>query len=122
VQKAVEFLSAGIHLLVVDLFPPTPRDPQGLFKAIADEFVDEPFELPADQPLTFAGFDAGEPMTAYIETAAVGEPLPAMPLFIARGLHVPVPLEATYAATWAATPEPIRELLALSPRRKKGTS
>jgi hypothetical protein len=124
VQKAVEFLSAGVHLLVADLFPPTPRDPQGLFKAIADEFVDEPFELSADQPLTFAGFEAGSSLTAYIETAALGEPLPAMPLFIARGLHVLVPLEKTYGATWEATPEPIRQLLTPAPTRprKRGTS
>jgi hypothetical protein len=119
VQKAVEFLKSGIHLLVIDLFPPTPRDPAGLHKAIADEFEDQPFELPADQPLTLVDYDAGPPLTAYIETAAVGEPLPAMPLFIARGLHVLVPLEATYAATWEATPGPIRELLAPPPRRRK---
>src|SRR5207248_5544979 len=30
VDKAEELLRAGIHLLVVDLFPPGPRDPQGV--------------------------------------------------------------------------------------------
>jgi hypothetical protein len=119
VEKAVEFLNAGIHLLVVDLFPPTPRDPQGLHKAIADEFIDEPFELPTEQPLSLVGYDAGLPITAYIETVAVGEPLPTMPLFIAPGVHVRVPLETTYGATWTATPEPIRELLAPPPARRR---
>jgi hypothetical protein len=120
VEEAFEFLRAGIHLLMVDLFPPTKRDPDGLHKAIADEFEDKPFELPGDQPLTLVGYDAGPPLIAYIETVAVGEPLPSMPLFVARGLHIAVPLEATYVATWEATPQPIRELLVpVSSRRRK---
>jgi hypothetical protein len=119
VQKAVEFLYAGVHLLVIDLFPPTRPDPEGLPKAIADEFEDKPFDRPAGQPLTLAGFDAGPPRTVYVETVAVGNPLPAMPVFLAPGLHILAPLEPTYATTWAATPEPIRELLTPSPRRRK---
>lgn len=34
VAKAVNLLRAGIHLLVVDLFPPSRRDPEGIHKAI----------------------------------------------------------------------------------------
>src|SRR5439155_3739406 len=34
VDKAIDFLRRGIHLLIVDLFPPTPRDPWGIHKAI----------------------------------------------------------------------------------------
>src|SRR5437773_5538767 len=34
VEEAVEFLKQGVHLLVVDLFPPSVRDPQGIHKAI----------------------------------------------------------------------------------------
>jgi hypothetical protein len=118
VQKAIEFLYAGVHLLVIDLFPPTPRDPQGLNKAIWDEFADEAFEPPPDEPMTLAGFDAGPPQKAYVETVGIGDQLPAMPVFLSPGLHVLVPLETTYAATWAATPEPIRELVAPPKRRK----
>ena len=40
VEKAAEFLRAGIHLVVLDLFPPGPRDPQGIHKAIWDEIID----------------------------------------------------------------------------------
>ena len=46
VEKAADILNQGVNLLVVDLFPPTPRDPQGIHKAIWDEFGDEPFEAP----------------------------------------------------------------------------
>jgi Protein of unknown function (DUF4058) len=42
VEKAADILNQGVNLLIVDLFPPTPRDPQGIHKAIWDEFGDEP--------------------------------------------------------------------------------
>lgn len=111
VEKAVAYLNAGIHLLVVDLFPPTPRDPQGLHKAVLDQYGDAAFEPPADKRLTFVGYQAAPSMTAYIEPVAVGDALPDMPLFLDGGYHVPVPLEATYRETWAVCPEPIRELV-----------
>src|SRR5207249_6811293 len=56
VEKAADILNQGIHLLVVDLFPPTPRDPQGIQKAICDEFGDEPFEVPTGKPLTVGAY------------------------------------------------------------------
>ena len=31
-----------------------------------------------------------------------------MSLFLSNGLHVPVPLESTYQATWDVTPEEFR--------------
>src|SRR5262245_46658855 len=37
VEKTVEFLRQGVNLLVIDLFPPSVRDPQGMPKAIWDE-------------------------------------------------------------------------------------
>lgn len=37
VRKASDLIWQGIHLLVVDLFPPSQRDPQGIPKAILDE-------------------------------------------------------------------------------------
>jgi hypothetical protein len=112
VEKSVELLRRGIHLLVVDLFPPSPRDPQGVHKAIWDEIVEEPFELPPDKPLTIAAYSAGPPPTAYVEPVAVGDELPSeMPIFLSPGTYVPAPLESTYQATCAKCPEPIRELV-----------
>jgi hypothetical protein len=111
VEKAVAFLRNEIHLLIVDLFPPSDRDPQGIHKAIWDEFADDPFELPTARRLTLVAYQAGGDFTAHIEPVGLGDPLPAMPLFLEPGVHVLVPLEETYAATWAACPEPIRELV-----------
>jgi hypothetical protein len=34
-RKAVDFLLAGINLLIVDLFPPSKRDPQGMHKCVS---------------------------------------------------------------------------------------
>ena len=41
VSKAVEFLDQGVHLLIVDLFPPTKRDPNGIHRAIWDEISED---------------------------------------------------------------------------------
>jgi hypothetical protein len=112
VEKSAELLRRGIHLLVVDLFPPSPRDPQGIHKAIWDEIVEEPFELPPNQPLTVAAYSAGLPPTAYVESMAVGDELPpALPLFLSPGTYIRAPLESNYQTTWSKCPEPIRELV-----------
>jgi hypothetical protein len=109
VEKAVDFLSQGIHLLVIDLFPPTKRDPQGIHKAIWDKIQDQPFELPPDKRLTLASYSAGFEKTAYVEPIAVGDVLPDMPLFLEPDRYVPVRLEATYQATWDVCPAPLKE-------------
>ena len=112
-SKAVDFLRNGINLVVMDLFPPTPRDPEGIHQVIWDELVGEPFvSRPPDKPLTVAGYDAGIPLTAYVDPVAVGDILPDAALFLAPGWYVNIPLEATYEASWAETPQPIRDLVA----------
>jgi len=107
-RKAVDFLRAGIHLLIVDLFPPSKRDPQGIHKLIWDRLKDEDFELPADKPLTLAAYSAGGTITGYIEPVGVGDVLPDMPIFLTADRYVPCPLEATYQASWAEFPVPLR--------------
>jgi len=111
VEKARAALDQGIHVLVVDLFPPGPRDPQGIHKAIWDEVADEPFELPKDKPLTVAAYMGGLLKTAYVEPFAVADPVPEMPIFLSTEMYVPAPLEVTYQATWSASPPPVKELL-----------
>jgi hypothetical protein len=70
---------------------------------------------PADKPLTVAAFDADGPLTAYVDPVAVGDPLPDAALFLAPGWYVNVPLEQTYQASWAVTPQPIRDLVEIPP-------
>ena len=61
VEKAADILNQGVHLLIVDLFPPTPRDPQGIHKAIWDEFGDEPFDFLPDKPADPSPQERGGP-------------------------------------------------------------
>ena len=110
-QKAVELLDAGVHLLVIDLFPPGPRDPQGSHAVVWSEIVDDGFRLPPDQPLTLVAYAAGLVKKAYIEPVAVGDALPDMPVFLEPDIYVPVPLEATYRAAFDAVPRRWREEL-----------
>ena len=42
---------------------------------------------------------------------AVGDPLPALPIFLTPGIYVPAPLEETYQTTWAKCPAIVRELV-----------
>jgi hypothetical protein len=114
-RKAVEFLHAGIHLLIVDLFPPSRRDPQGVHKLIWDRIKDEDFELPPDKPLTLAAYSAGTAFTAYVEPIGVGDVLPDMPIFLTEDRYVPCPLEATYQASWDVYPAALREPLLAPP-------
>ncbi len=112
VAKAVEFLRIGIHFLVIDPFPPGPRDPDGIAQAIWDQLVGEPMEIrPGPGAAAVAAFDAGEPLTAYAEPIPIGQPIPDVPLFLAPGWYVNVPLEETYQSAWNVTPRPIRDLL-----------
>jgi hypothetical protein len=108
VDKAVELLRRGVHLLVVDLFPPSPRDPFGVHKAIWDEIEEEDFTFPAGKDRVLVAYEAGGERVAYIEPVGVGDVLPDMPLFLAPGVHVRVPLEAAYRKTWDDCPEEMR--------------
>jgi hypothetical protein len=107
-EKSVDCLRKGIHVLVVDLFPPTPRDSCGIHKVIWDEIIEEDFTFPSGKDRILVSYETGGERAAYIEPVAVGDDLPDMPLFLTNNLHVMVPLEPTYQATWDASPEELR--------------
>lgn len=115
VEKAADILSQGINLVVVDLFPPTPRDPQGIHKAISDEFGDEPFDFLPDKPLTVVSYIGGDLPTAYVESVGVGDRLPAIPLFLTEYDYVPCPLDETYEEAWRVYPAMLKEVLESAP-------
>ncbi len=116
IEKTHEFLRAGVNVLVIDLFPPTTRDPQGIHKAIWDKFVKVPFELTADKPLVLAAYVAGDlsvgrSTRAHVEPVGIGDTLPDMPAYLDADSHVLVPLEATYQTTWATCPPDMQYLV-----------
>jgi hypothetical protein len=118
VDKACELLEARIHLLILDPFPPGPRDPNGIHAAIWEEVEDRSFQLPADKPLTLVAYECGLTTRAYIEPVAVGDALPEMPLFLEPNACVKVPLEATYQTAFTALPGRWRDVL--EPTRRMG--
>jgi hypothetical protein len=121
VQKVDQALLAGIHLLIVDLFPPTARDPQGIHRAIWGEDREGDFALPDDKPLTCVSYVGFPCVEVFLEPVAVGDELPDMPLFLTPAVYVSLPLEATYRAAWEAVPEFWQEVLTAPPAngRKK---
>jgi hypothetical protein len=120
-DKLEEAVTHGIHLLVVDLFRPSKSDPHGLHCALLERLGEQAEGPPRGEPLTLASYLADDPVEAYWEYLAVGSVLPEMPLFLDPEVYVKPPLEATYQAAWASTPEYYREMLEQprKPRRRK---
>jgi hypothetical protein len=110
-DTATAAIRHGYHLLVVDLFPPTRHDPEGMHGRIWEYLANESWEPPAGQPLTLASYQAKRPVVAYVEPLAVGQALPDMPLFLLPDQYVNVPLESTYMAAWRGVPERWRRVI-----------
>jgi hypothetical protein len=118
VRKSRELLYAGIHLLLVDVYPPTSRDPEGIHPKVWGTDDDNTFHFDPDRPLTFASYIGGEGAQAFVEPAAVGEPAPSMPVFLAHSLFVTLPLDFTYTAAFDAVPARWRKVLTEKPKPK----
>lgn len=110
-EKLLECLAAGLHLLVVDLLPPSPSAP-GFAAAVARELGSE--AVPAGG-LALTSFETQvQPpvVRVYHFPVQVGAALPEAPLFLEPALSVNVPLEATYQAAFDWLPAPDRARLA----------
>lgn len=111
VDKAVSALRQGIHLLVVDLFPPGLHDPQGMHALIWEAYGDELDAPPREKPVALASYLARPLPEAFLEFVGRGDLLPAMPLFLDPHAYVGVPLAETYAAAYRGVPAIWREVL-----------
>lgn len=114
-DKVLSALNAGVHMLLVDLFPPGRNDPEVLHGVLLQELedADEGYNLPRAEPLTLASYVADPPggVDVYLEHIAVGVSLPEMPLFLNPERYVNVPLEPTYQAAYRGLPAFWREVL-----------
>jgi hypothetical protein len=112
VNKVVAAIQFGIHVSVVDLFPPGLQDPSGMHGAVWDRFdPDHPYNLSPDQPFTLAAYAADKPARVYINHLTVGDPLPEMPLFLSEDAFVHLPLDRTYSEAYGGMPAFWREVL-----------
>jgi hypothetical protein len=111
VEKAAELLANRIHHLLMDLYPPGRRDPDGIHGQIWQEIAGEEYTPPPGKSLTLASYEAGNAVRAYIVHTAVGDVLTDMPLFLEPGKAVTVPLETTYNAAFAEVPRRWRQVL-----------
>lgn len=112
VDKVYSALTNDCHVLVVDLFPPGPHDPERLHGAITFEVgCQDEEQLPSEQPLTLSSFVAEPIVTGYVETLAVGDPLPEMPLFLTPDEYINVPLATTYDQAYRGMPSVLRDVL-----------
>jgi hypothetical protein len=108
--KVATALTHGVHVMVLDLFPPGRHDPNGLHEAVVQQFEPELYSLPDQNGRTFASYAAGSGEVG-IEHPAVGSPLPEMPLFLTPDRYVTIPLEPSYMAAWDFTPDFVQEVL-----------
>ena len=110
-SKASWALRQWCHLLLIDLFPPGSRDPQGIHGALWAELGDDSYVAPPNQPLTLAAYSAGPRIKADVEPLAVGDLVATMPLFLTPGDYVSVPLEESYLTAFRGVPRRWRERL-----------
>lgn len=105
IAKCHDLMRQGIHLLVIDPFPPDSRAPQGLHALIFEEFSRNPVAVPPDRPLSLFAYECRRDVRAYLETLTVGDPLPEMPVFLPLpDRFVEVPIEDVYMAAWKSMP------------------
>ena len=111
VAKGREAIDAGIHLTVIDLFPPTRAVRRGLAPGIWRKYDRVPVTAPPGQQLCLASFRAVARPEGFFKFLAVGEELPGFPLFLTDAFSVNLSLADTYAAAFAGSPPYLRELL-----------
>jgi hypothetical protein len=111
VDKVDSALMQGIHVMIVDLFPPGRFDPQGLHGAVWARYGVEEYLVPPAQPLTICSYRAVAPVEAYIEHMAFGDPLPEMLLFLDVETYIYLPLKLTYLTAFQDMPVFLREVL-----------
>lgn len=110
-RESARLVLEGIHLVVIDPFPPGRYDPEGIHPAIWTNITTTACRQPVDKPLTLVSYQAASCPTAYVEPFATGSDLPPIPLFLTEEFHLDLRLEPTYRDAWSALPAPLRQLL-----------
>ena len=110
-DKAIAALREGIHVLVIDPFPPTRHDPYGIHGYVWHRLMAGTYQPKDVQPLTLVSYAADRSLRAYIERLSTGDSLTPMPLFLTPTHYINVPLEQTYLQAWQGVPKRWRQVI-----------
>lgn len=109
-DKVLECLGSGLHVLLLDVLPAT-RPAPGFGAAVA-ETLGSPSAPREGRCVTSFEVQPQPPVVrVYHQPFALGAALPSAPLFLEVGRHVTVPLDDTYARSFARLPRVDRERL-----------
>jgi hypothetical protein len=102
--KCAAYLQAGVSVVLVDVV--TGRK-ESLYAALLEELELHQAADGQDEQLYAVACRAAPPdeptrLEAWVEPLALGSPLPTLPLWLEVDLAVPLPLEATYEATFTS--------------------
>ena len=111
-ENVVGFLKAGIHVVVVDLFPTGPS----FHDLVWNHFGTGVSERHPIGPMLVASYKAERPnedetTEAFLEPLAIGAAIPEMPAFLESDFYVNLPLEDTYMRAWSSCPKDMRYLV-----------
>jgi hypothetical protein len=113
-RKICHALEEGIHAVIIDPFPPSRLDPNGIHAIIWSRLTARPS---ATKNLTCCAISyeslMGEDETyrSYIATFRPGDPLPDIPLFLNPGQAIILSLEAAYVKAYEEVLPQHREIL-----------
>lgn len=113
-NKLEKALNSGCNVLVADFLRPGPHDPQGMHCTFWTRYSEAPHGVTTQEPVGIASYLAAvnnvqfQPV-AYFESVAIGQNVPDMPLFLASGEYVQVPIQAIYDEAVASLPPPYQE-------------
>jgi hypothetical protein len=110
-RKTRDLIAAGVHLMLIDLFPPTSRDPEGIHPVVWGEDDSDTFRFDRRKPLTCVSYIGGLGAQAFVQPVAVGDVLPEMPIFLTPMEYVAGPLEASYQAAFDGLPDYWQDIL-----------
>lgn len=100
------FLGAGVHAVLIDLFPSRGHDPHGIAGVVEEFYSGSDFE--GGSPLVppcVVSYCAASRVGVYRQPLVVGRGLPEMPLFIETDRYVNAPLQDTYQAAFRGVPD-----------------
>lgn len=84
--------------------------------AVWDRFKsDDDLMPPEDRPFALAAYTGSKPARAYVSFVAIGDPLPAVPLFLTPERFVNLELEPSYLGAYAGMPEFWRNVIEKRP-------